>query len=138
MENHQLFDCFTAQILGKLYDNFPKKVDFWMGDFDIGFCVDPKKRVPNEDDEKILEGTFHFLEENGIVCFDKENGYGMDAQEVFYATGLTLKGLKLLNKTPQSIVSGPSIGETISTTLKKRGTRVAADLLEKGLWGLLS
>ena len=138
MENHQLFDCFTAQILGKLYDNFPKKIDFWINDFDLSFCVDPKERMASEDDEKILHGTFVFLEENGIICFDKEVGYGTDAYEVFSKTGLTLKGLKLLNKTPQSIVKQATIGETISTTLKERGTRVAANLMEKSLWGLLS
>lgn len=138
MDNHQLFDCFTAQILGKLYESFPKKQDFWINDFDISFCIDPKERIPNEDDEEILEGTFLFLEENGILCFDKESGYSMGRYSAFIQTGLTLKGLKLLDKTPQSMVQEETIGEKIIKTLKTQGSRAAGNLLEKGLWGLLS
>lgn len=134
MINIRVFDCLTAKIMADLYEKFPIKQDYTLWNFDKEVCMqyvsaDRSKRLD------VLKGTFTFLEENGLITFNENSGV---ENGFFYETGLTLEGLKLLNKEPKSIKTTEKIGDLLVKTIKDKGLDMAGGIVEKGLWGLLA
>lgn len=134
--NINLFDCFTVKILTELYGQFPVKKDFNVREFNKEFCSEYYGKKTGETITEILDGTFVFLEENELISYDKsKDGY---RGGLFLDTGLTLKGLQLLKKEPNSIKERQALGDLLIEKVKERGLDNATEFLEKGLWGLFA
>ena len=133
----QLFDCFTAKVLGELYEQFPIKKRFITSEFNKDVCVQFYRDEQGAKIDEILYGTIVFLEENELITFDRsKNGW---QSGVFSDTGLTLKGLQLLKKEPQTMRADyESVGDKIINAMKDKGIQSAASVVNEKLWGLMS
>ena len=127
--NIRLFDCFTAKILGELYAKFPIKQDYESFNFATESCITDRGLQKDEELEDTVLYTFLFLEENGIISFDKTKAY---QNGIFYQCGLTMRGLTLLKKEPKSVSKNKNIGEILVEKIKEQGIEKASI----GLFGL--
>jgi len=131
MENIDLFNQYTAQILAKLYKNFPKPIELDHADFASAFVGDnaweiddlravveksplgeePKKRTPKFNQQSDLAWhTIQWLRECDYIRTN-ENAHN-DRRKV-YKYVLSPKGLEALDAIPKSIDSKQTIGEQI-------------------------
>lgn len=108
--NIKRFDELTGQILGTLYESFPVPRNLLLGELiDDGYSFDEffGTEVPNENGE-FLFACIDWLSESGYLRF----------KDKVYATGfsdgvLTAKGLEVLKATPESLKTGPTLGDQL-------------------------
>ncbi len=121
MDNIKLFDAYTAYVFQKIYENFPKCINF-----------EPLKELKN------IQDTTNFSEEEkGIIFCEtmlwlEENGFLKIKNKIpptdrplepmlyqgFYCVRLTIKGLNLLSL-PKPKTFDKKVGEEIISKVKQ-------------------
>lgn len=124
INNIQLFDCYTAKILAKLYETFPRKQNVFKDTFisDCDSDLELKEKID------FVCDTLRFLKENGFITY---KDYLKADNCNFQDMTLTLKGLSILNSEPQSIKSRETIGDKIVETVKNGAFSTAAELTKQ-------
>jgi hypothetical protein len=123
--NIKRFDELTGQILGVLYESFPvprhlllKELlpdGFTLNDF-LGY------EIPNEDGE-FLFACIDWLAESGYLRFkDKVQATG------YTESVLTAKGLEVLKATPDSLSTGPTLGDQLIDATKTGAKGVVGNI----------
>jgi hypothetical protein len=128
-ENMEIFDCFTVSVLSELYERFPVKTKI-DGYETVGKCkyldgseIDILERT------LILKSTFEFLEENNFIKYEGN----IDSSCVAFDCVLTIKGLNVLNKEPESINKKATVGQNIRGAIKTGAYDVAIGYLKQVL-----
>ena len=99
------FNRLTANLLSYLYDVFP-----------IMALVRAKDFYNNVEPVSLayMVGTMKFLNDEGFIKIGGEAGGG----DLYMGVQLTSKGLAVLNKVPDALGKGPTVGDKIKAALK--------------------
>ena len=129
VSNIEKFDDLAGRILAELYESFPVATVISTEDFmDSGRHWDDVLEMEVLDDG----GTFFISTATWLI----NAGYisGSAFQNLFIEKAvLTAKGLEVLKALPESLNSGPSIGEQLSDAAKAGSTEVMRGLLSQAL-----
>jgi hypothetical protein len=101
------FNRLTAEILAVLYDTFP-----------ILTAISPRKFFENAEDWQpaCFEGTIRFLAQEGFITFSFM-GSASDGP-MYFGTQLTLKGLGVLDRSPDSLERRQKVIDRIKAAIK--------------------
>ena len=141
MINIELFDTYTAEIFTILYENFPVSKDIKTHEIVKSVKTDPETSDRNL---QICSSTMHWLRDSGMVSvyapskktFSTSDDVGIDY--LFTCVVLTAKGLEILKQTPKSVQrGGASLGEEISSAVKKGMREEASELVGLALGGIV-
>lgn len=128
--NIERFDEITGQLLGALYEKFPMPRNLFINDFVAdGYsysettCAD----VPNANGQFFF-ACIDWLSEAGYLRFKERNHYHGYIDAV-----LTAQGLAVLKVIPQSLQSGPSLGEQLVDASKGGAKEVVRGLVGETL-----
>lgn len=110
-ENIDEFNRLTIFILDSLYEAFPTEALLKAEDF---------FEAPNDTNKFALDGTMLFLKREGFLHFRSSAGDGA----IFLGVQLSMKGLELMNRTPDSLQSEVTVAEKIKSAIKV-GTKEA-------------
>ncbi|MDD0973804.1 hypothetical protein [Pseudomonas fontis] len=115
VSNIQQFDEITGRVLGTLYENFPVPKSLRIKQFvEDGFIYDERVQVdvPSESGMFFM-ACIDWLAEAGYLRFrSKAHNDG------FVEAVLTAKGLEVLKAIPESLQTGPSLGDQLVDATK--------------------
>lgn len=107
--NIEIFDMQVAIIFAKLYDNFPKKINFDCNDLN-----ELSKDITLQEHKEYCDSTVNFLSENGFIDINTRLLSGG-----YVGVILTIQGLNALKQIPKSISNKPTAGDIISEEVSK-------------------
>ncbi|WP_371356116.1 hypothetical protein ACA087_06435 [Pseudomonas chlororaphis] len=128
--NIKRFDELTGQVLGVLYEQFPVPHFLALGQLvPDGYSYDEGSGgdAPNE------QGLFFFacvdwLAESGYLRFkEKNHQYG------YHKAVLTAKGLEVLKAIPESLSTGPTLGDQLIDASKSGAKGMLGKVAEQAL-----
>lgn len=119
MKNIDTFNKMTASVFADLYEAFPKPLVLQCEEF----CA--KHSLLESED--ICKATVEFLEAEGLIRFKSVSGAN------FAQVSLTMKGLSVLKKTPNSVKHEQSVGELVVEKIKSGAINIASELLQNAL-----
>lgn len=122
--NIEQFDEIAGQLLGRLYEKFPVRTRLYIKDFVAdGFTIDEHvhAEVPNDKGDFFM-ACAEWLGEAGFLHF-KQKVYNVG----FHDAVLTAKGLEVLKAVPESLQSGPTLGERMLSASKEVAGGVAKE-----------
>lgn len=102
---HPKVNKWTAEILGRLYKNFPKKTVL---------CPENIDNNADLEEQIIIADLIQWLSEENIIRYENR-----DLSGCFSGVSLTLKGFAVLKATPDPLKQKQSIGEFLIETAKK-------------------
>jgi hypothetical protein len=129
LSNIELFDEFAGKIFGQLYESFPVPKELISEEFvpntygkdgDAGVTLFFRK-------QKVFFSTIAWLQSAGYTSSpDERSGFTKDVV-------LTAKGLEVLKAIPDSLKSGPTIGEQLAEATKEEGKEQVKLLVKEAL-----
>ncbi len=102
MNNIDKFNRLTAEILSKLYENFPRRIE-----------LEPDKDMDRENRLFFID-TIRWLSDNGYLTYQSFDNFGN-----FFDVVLTEKGLMVLNSKPDIVKGKGTLGEYLKYVLKE-------------------
>lgn len=118
----ELFNKFTAHLLGVLFDHFPVEKDIRLEDFE---CLN------NEENLAIFFSSIKFLKREGFI------NYSNTVYGGFMSVTLTAKGLTVLNSSPKSLETKEPLGKRLSSALQNSGPEIlkvtVSEIIKLGL-----
>jgi len=114
LKNIEYFDLYTAKILAKLYEVFPKRICLECED--ITEKHDDLDSMTYRPENEICEDTVRWLKDSGYIIYTDES------LGCFDGCVLSSKGLEILKQQPKSLKSQEGYGEKL-LSISKKGTK---------------
>jgi len=108
---------WIANILGELYDNFPKR---------IVLCPEEIDKNADMQTQEAIKDLIIWLKEEGIIRYEN-----MDFSGCFVDVCLTMKGFAILNNYPDPLKKKTSIGEFFSQVAKESSINAVNQAVQK-------
>jgi len=106
MQNIDEFNRLTLEILGRLYEEFPNEIFISVNEF-----YEDSQATSHLD---TFAGTIEFLRREGYLIYES----GTDEGVMFSGMQLTMRGLSLLERVPDSVSDGKSVGKKITDLVR--------------------
>lgn len=130
ISNIERFDEITAQVLGRLYEEFPLPIYLPAADFITSatcYCDAVCADVPSPD-ARFFEASVVWLGDTGYLRYEEH----MRQVAGFRDIVLTARGLEVLKSIPESL-SGQTLGERLVAGAKTGGKELALEALRQTL-----
>jgi hypothetical protein len=130
VSNIERFDETVAKIFSELYLEFPLPHNLRAESFmnsPMEFHEVYGKEMPTQDDAEFFIATAQWLIQTGYI-YGEVHPYIRVSDAV-----LTAKGLEVLKASPDSLATGPSIGEQLATATKDGSKELMRGLLAQAL-----
>nr|VFK21743.1 MAG: hypothetical protein BECKLFY1418C_GA0070996_11024 [Candidatus Kentron sp. LFY] len=118
MANIDLFDEYTAKILGMLYESFPIRLHLFATVISGDEKNDQHGNIVDKDEKpshafKVCMATIEWLRDAGYMNCGKRCSFG------YKDCVLTVKGLEVLKSVPDSVQTRKTIGDKLVSLLHK-------------------